>query len=176
MTALEDVRVGSIVRGIVQGADVKIIARYAISSDRIRVLCEEVVSLRTTEAVLTRDREPSLALLRCVPPERPTSLGPCVANGTIQPPLPLQATYVDGHGTAHHIQARVLCDGAICMRGTRHATLVGAADHVLRLVDPMLPERDYRHRIPDGWDFWQYEHADGTLRYIRTLRGTLLHP
>lgn len=170
MTALEDVRVGSIVRGIMQDADVKIIARYLISSDRIRVRCEETVSLRTSDVVLTRDRESALTLLRCVPPARPTSLGPYVANGTIQPPLPLEATYVDGHGTAHRIQARVLCDGAVCILGERHETLVGAADHVLRLVDPMLPERDYRHRIPDGWDFWQYEHVDGTLRYIRTLR------
>ena len=87
-------------------------------------------------------------------------------RGTGSKDLVAEEVFVPAHRS---MPTRLLFDGH-SPHGERHATLINAADHVLRMLDPTLPEREYRHRIPDGWDFWQYRDTDETLRYLRVLR------
>jgi hypothetical protein len=99
-------------------------------------------------------------------PWRHVTLAELIGAGLIRVPLKLEHDYKRTHLTARIEAAdRIVFDGIDC------DSLSTAGGMARKSVVGAPPGREYPQT--NGWTFWQYRRADGTLGYVDELRQAL---
>jgi hypothetical protein len=86
-----------------------------------------------------------------------------ISSGILRPPLALETTY-----KARKLTARVEPDGSVTWDGTNFSSLSTAAGMARKSIIGAPPGREYPQT--NGWTFWRYRRADGSLGFLDELR------
>jgi len=86
-----------------------------------------------------------------------------ISAGSIRPPFPLEVRY-----KGHTLQAQIESDGSVAFAGTRYDSPSMAAAMARKSIIGARPGRQYPQT--NGWTFWRYRRADGSLGELDELR------
>lgn len=96
-------------------------------------------------------------------PWRGITLGELIASGAIRPPLEIETAY-----KGHRLTGRIEADGMVTWSGTQFESLSHAGGMARKSIVGAPEGRPYPPT--NGWTFWRYRGADGSLRFIDELR------
>jgi hypothetical protein len=99
-------------------------------------------------------------------PWRSVTLRDLIASGLIRPPFDIETPY-----KGHVLTARIETDGGFTWGGTRYDSLSLAGGMARKSIVGAPPGREYPPT--NGWTFWRYRRADGTLGPLDELRREL---
>ena len=96
------------------------------------------------------------------------SLSDLIEHGFIHPPLELEKSY-----KGHRLSAEVQADGGVRYVDNRYDSLSTAAGMARKSVIGFPPGRKYPQT--NGWMFWHFKDADGTIQEMDVLRKRYLN-
>ncbi len=96
-------------------------------------------------------------------PWRHVTLKDLIASGTIALPLDIETTY-----KGHQLTARIETDGTVTWSGTSYGSISMAGAMARKSIVGAPPGREFQPT--NGWTFWRFRDADGSLAFVDVLR------